>query len=85
MSKRIYVDVNKPILVLSKPGIISKHHQCPQRQPGQDEEEGYNKKHFDDSLFLLGYSVAVVMARFSTCWHSSFEQSDPNPHIHDHY
>lgn len=73
MSKRIDVDVNEPVLILSKPSIICKHHQCPQRQPGQNEEKGHKKKHFDHSLFLLRYSVAIVMAGFSTCWHSCFK------------
>lgn len=53
VGERVDVDVNKPVLVFGKSNVICQHHQRPQRQPGQDEEQGHNEEHFDNSLFFL--------------------------------
>lgn len=84
VGKGVDVNVDDPVLLLSQPGVVAQHHESPQRQPGQDEEQSNYEKHFNDALLFLGHRVAVLVARLSSRWNCCFEKRNPNPGVHDH-
>lgn len=52
VSKGVHIDINDTILVLSQAGVVAQHHQSPQRQPRQNEEQSNDDKHHDHPLLL---------------------------------
>lgn len=83
VGKWVNVNVDDSVLLLSESGIVTQHHEGPQRQPGKDEEQSNNQEHFNNPLLFLGHGVAAVVAWLPFHWDGRFEERDANPSVHD--
>ena len=77
------VDVDDAVLLHREPGVVAQHHQRPQGQPGQDEEQGHDQQHLDHPLLLLGHRVPVVVTWFAARRHGRLEECDADAAVHD--
>ena len=53
VGKWVYVNVDYSVLLLSQAGIVTQHHESPQRQPGKDEKQSNYQKHLYHPLLFL--------------------------------